>query len=219
MAFSVIATDVAGNTASAQASIALVETPDAQPPEDVVVSAPASARAGERVSVSASATDAGGILRVEFALDGIVVGADSHAPYAIEHALPAALEPGEVLEWTARAVDFAGNATSSGPAPTEIVAAGEGMLVGEVYDDQTGEPLAAALAEARDAVEDVVAPFLIQQGFIQRTPRGRMLTAHDYGHLGLDAPRGLQDDLLSGHTVATNGSQTAPSDDDGSPGA
>ena len=81
------------------------------------------------------------------------------------------------------------------------------------------DTLAAALSEERDTLEDVVEPYLIQQGFIQRTPRGRMLTAHAYGHLGLDAPRGLQDDLLSGHTVATNGSQTAPSDDDGTQGA
>ena len=81
------------------------------------------------------------------------------------------------------------------------------------------DTLAAALSEERDTLEDVVEPYLIQQGFIQRTPRGRMLTAHAYGHLGLDAPSGIQDDLLSGHTVATNGAQTAPFDDDGTQGA
>jgi len=81
------------------------------------------------------------------------------------------------------------------------------------------DTLAAALSEERDTLEDVVEPYLIQQGFIQRTPRGRMLTAHAYGHLGLDVPRGIQDDLLSGHTVATNGTQTAPPDDDGTQGA
>jgi Holliday junction DNA helicase RuvB len=37
-------------------------------------------------------------------------------------------------------------------------------------------------------VEDVIEPFLLQQGFIQRTPRGRMATARAYTHLGLDAP-------------------------------
>ncbi|RAK56969.1 Holliday junction branch migration DNA helicase RuvB [Phenylobacterium deserti] len=50
------------------------------------------------------------------------------------------------------------------------------------------ETLAYAIAEARDAVEDVIEPFLMQQGFIQRTPRGRMATAKAYEHLGLAAP-------------------------------
>ena len=50
------------------------------------------------------------------------------------------------------------------------------------------ETLAYAIAEARDAVEDVVEPFLLQQGFIQRTPRGRMACARAYAHLGLAAP-------------------------------
>jgi Holliday junction DNA helicase RuvB len=50
------------------------------------------------------------------------------------------------------------------------------------------ETLAYAIAEARDAVEDVVEPFLLQQGFIQRTPRGRLVCAKAYGHLGLTPP-------------------------------
>lgn len=50
------------------------------------------------------------------------------------------------------------------------------------------ETLAAALSEPRDALEDVVEPYLIQQGFLQRTPRGRLLTPNAYAHLGLDAP-------------------------------
>jgi len=50
------------------------------------------------------------------------------------------------------------------------------------------ETLAYAIAEARDAVEDVIEPFLLQQGFIQRTPRGRMAAARAYEHLGLAAP-------------------------------
>ena len=53
------------------------------------------------------------------------------------------------------------------------------------------ETLAYAIAEARDAVEDVIEPFLLQQGFIQRTPRGRMACAKAYDHLGLAAPRGV----------------------------
>jgi len=51
------------------------------------------------------------------------------------------------------------------------------------------ETLAAALAEARDALEDVVEPFLIQQGFIQRTPRGRMAAARAWTHLGPEPPQ------------------------------
>ncbi len=50
------------------------------------------------------------------------------------------------------------------------------------------ETLAAALAEARDAVEDVIEPYLLQQGFIQRTPRGRIAGALAYRHLGLTPP-------------------------------
>ncbi len=50
------------------------------------------------------------------------------------------------------------------------------------------ETIAAALGESRDAIEEVVEPFLLQQGFVQRTPRGRLLTGAAYGHLGLAAP-------------------------------
>ena len=50
------------------------------------------------------------------------------------------------------------------------------------------DTLAAAIAEARDAVEDVIEPYLLQQGFIQRTPRGRMACARAYAHLGLAEP-------------------------------
>jgi len=50
------------------------------------------------------------------------------------------------------------------------------------------DTLAAAIAEARDAVEDVIEPYLLQQGFIQRTPRGRMACARAYAHLGLSEP-------------------------------
>ena len=50
------------------------------------------------------------------------------------------------------------------------------------------ETIAAALGEARDAIEDVVEPYLMQQGFVQRTPRGRVLASAAYGHLGLNAP-------------------------------
>ena len=59
------------------------------------------------------------------------------------------------------------------------------------------ETLSAALSESRDALEEVIEPFLLQQGLIQRTPRGRMLAQAAWRHLGLDAPKG-QGDLFAG---------------------
>jgi Holliday junction DNA helicase RuvB len=55
------------------------------------------------------------------------------------------------------------------------------------------ETLSAALSEARDAIEEVIEPFLLQQGLIQRTPRGRMLAQKAWSHLGLVAPKGAGD--------------------------
>ncbi len=52
------------------------------------------------------------------------------------------------------------------------------------------ETLAAALSEQRDAIEDVIEPYLIQQGFLMRTPRGRALTPRAFTHLGLSIPKG-----------------------------
>jgi Holliday junction DNA helicase RuvB len=51
------------------------------------------------------------------------------------------------------------------------------------------ENLAAAIGEERDTIEDVLEPYLIQQGYLQRTQRGRVATALAYGHLGLAPPR------------------------------
>jgi Holliday junction DNA helicase RuvB len=50
------------------------------------------------------------------------------------------------------------------------------------------ETIAAALGEARDAIEEIVEPYLLQQGLLQRTPRGRMVTGATYAQLGLEAP-------------------------------
>jgi Holliday junction DNA helicase RuvB len=50
------------------------------------------------------------------------------------------------------------------------------------------ETLAAALSEPRDAIEDIIEPYLIQCGFLQRTPRGRLVTGHGFRHLGLPEP-------------------------------
>ena len=61
------------------------------------------------------------------------------------------------------------------------------------------ENLAAAIGEERDTIEDVLEPYLIQQGYLQRTPRGRMATLQAYRHFGLVAPAALNGgaDLLS----------------------
>ena len=61
------------------------------------------------------------------------------------------------------------------------------------------ETIAAGLSEARDAIEEVVEPFLLQQGLIQRTPRGRILGEKAWAHLGLAAPKSAkQNDLFEG---------------------
>ena len=51
------------------------------------------------------------------------------------------------------------------------------------------ETIAASLSEPRDAIEEIIEPYLIQQGFVNRTPRGRMLTVAAFAHLGLAAPK------------------------------
>jgi len=57
------------------------------------------------------------------------------------------------------------------------------------------DTIAAALSEHRDALEDVIEPFLIQQGLLRRTPRGRMLTPPCFRHLGLTVPNGWSGQL------------------------
>src|SRR5579864_569205 len=61
------------------------------------------------------------------------------------------------------------------------------------------ETMAAALGEQRDVIEEVIEPYLLQQGFLQRTPRGRVLTEPAFRHLGLSVPATLpaQFDLLA----------------------
>ena len=53
--------------------------------------------------------------------------------------------------------------------------------------------LAAAISEERDTIEDVLEPYLIQQGFIQRTPRGRVITQFAYRHFGLEPSKNTED--------------------------
>jgi Holliday junction DNA helicase RuvB len=60
------------------------------------------------------------------------------------------------------------------------------------------ETLAAALSEPRDAIEEIVEPYLLQQGFVGRTPRGRVITLKAWRHLGLTGPaRGAVPDLFA----------------------
>ncbi len=76
-------------------------------------------------------------------------------------------------------------------------------LLGAVIHKFDGGPvgidnLAAAIGEERDTIEDVLEPYLIQQGFLQRTPRGRVATLAAYRHFGLAEPvQGPKDDLFS----------------------
>jgi Holliday junction DNA helicase RuvB len=72
------------------------------------------------------------------------------------------------------------------------------------------ETLAAALGEERDVIEDVIEPYLVQQGFVQRTPRGRMLTDEAYRYLGLAPlrPDAAQLDLLAAHDPRASDEET-----------
>jgi Holliday junction DNA helicase RuvB len=58
------------------------------------------------------------------------------------------------------------------------------------------ETIAAALSEGKDAIEEVIEPYLLQQGFIGRTPRGRVLTLKAFRHLGMTAPASVRDPQL-----------------------
>jgi Holliday junction DNA helicase RuvB len=58
------------------------------------------------------------------------------------------------------------------------------------------ETLSAALGEPRDALEEIIEPFLLQEGFVQRTPRGRMAAGLAYAHLGLAAPKAIAQQTL-----------------------
>jgi len=110
-----------------------------------------------------------------------------------------------------RVRDFA-DVQGSGTIDSEIVAlscarlevdpsgldAMDRRLLGILIDHYDGGPvgvetLAAALSEPRDTIEDVYEPYLLQQGFLGRTPRGRVATRRAYEHLGRSVPRGRSD--------------------------
>ena len=70
-----------------------------------------------------------------------------------------------------------------------------------IIDNYNGGPvgvetLSAALGEPRDALEEIIEPFLLQEGFVQRTPRGRMAAGMAYTHLGLTAPKQIAQQTL-----------------------
>lgn len=67
------------------------------------------------------------------------------------------------------------------------------------------ETLAAALSEQRDTIEDVIEPYLIQQGLLMRTPRGRALTGDGFKHLGLKPPANMSQLELIAETEASDG--------------
>ncbi len=85
-------------------------------------------------------------------------------------------------------------------------------LLGTIIDHFDGGPvgvesLAAALSEERGTIEDVLEPYLIQQGFLMRTARGRMVTNKAYRHLGLKAPKRAEapEDLFDGKRAVGSG--------------
>jgi Holliday junction DNA helicase RuvB len=78
------------------------------------------------------------------------------------------------------------------------------------------ESLAAAVGEERDTLEDVIEPYLIQQGFLQRTPRGRVAAPAAYRHLGLELPNlALPGLALQG--LEPTGLESPPRDGGGAP--
>ncbi len=159
----------------------------------------------ERVELEAIVTRGARLLGLALTLDG-----------AAEIARRARGTPRVATRLLRRVRDFA---TVAGA--TRVDAAAADQALGQLEVDQLGldaldrrylgciaqsydggpvgvETLAAALSEQRDTLEEVVEPYLLQQGLLQRTPRGRLLTRLAWEHLGREPPRGLrlQDDLF-----------------------
>ncbi|MDX1400983.1 MAG: Holliday junction branch migration DNA helicase RuvB [Kiloniellales bacterium] len=72
------------------------------------------------------------------------------------------------------------------------------------------ETIAAALSEQRDVLEEVIEPYLIQQGLVQRTPRGRMVTAGGFGYLGLEPPKGHRERLAEQYDLLDEAAEVEP---------
>src|SRR5215510_5432187 len=72
------------------------------------------------------------------------------------------------------------------------------------------ETIAAALSEPRDAIEEIIEPFLIQRGLIQRTPRGRLLTSHAFKFFFFQAEDGIRDGDLVRWGPTSSGKKASP---------
>ena len=83
------------------------------------------------------------------------------------------------MSWSAKAT------RAGSPTPGNMCSDSKAILSLSALD----EPLAAAVAEERETLEDVVEPYLIQEGLMLRTSRGRMLGEPGWRHLGLKPPR------------------------------
>ena len=134
---------------------------------------------------------------------GEKLGAPMTAEGAMEVAKRARGTPRVAVRLLRRVRDFAGesviDAKAADAALKRLEVDGDGLdLLDRRYlhalvETYSGGPvgvetLAAALAEARDAIEDVIEPYLMQQGFVMRTPRGRVAAAKAYERLGKKAP-------------------------------
>ncbi|MFO1154590.1 MAG: Holliday junction branch migration DNA helicase RuvB [Rhodospirillales bacterium] len=140
-----------------------------------------------------------------------VIGLDLTADGAREIARRSRGTPRVAVRLLRRVRDFAAADSAAGEASVDAAAADAALgrldvdhrgldamdrrYLGCLAEFYAGGPagvdtLAAALAEQRDTVEDVIEPFLLQQGFIMRTPRGRVLAPLAYEHLGLPRPPG-----------------------------
>lgn len=104
----------------------------------------------------------------------------------------------EVTEVDAKAADEALQRLDVDPAGLDMMDRRYLQCIAENYcGGPVGvETLAAALSEQRDVLEDVIEPYLMQQGLVQRTPRGRVLSAKGFGYLGLKPTKAAQMDLL-----------------------
>ncbi len=139
--FTARATDFAGLTADASATVAIVSAPDSTPPTVTLV-APATVPEGASFEVEADARDNARVSSVTFAIDEVPVATATAAPFAARVTVPAMRGPGSVLSITATATDTA-NLKASASASTLVtgVTEGTGLITGEVYDDTTGLPL------------------------------------------------------------------------------
>jgi pimeloyl-ACP methyl ester carboxylesterase len=138
------AVDISGLTASTAASLVVEGVLDRTSPSGVSLSAPVSALPGQKVTLAATAVDAVGVMSVFFSADGVQIGEDAEPPFELSFSIPHGKKVGSRVLFVARASDFSGNQTQSSPIYTRIGNQGSGFVVGEVYNDLTGLPLADA---------------------------------------------------------------------------